>query len=105
MMFKDLFDVGTIFLLIAFFVDLIMESKVWSREDDLVMDGVESCTREGNLDMEGVGTLAFVVHLIMESEVWSREVDLVMHGVESCPREDNLDMEGADSLYESIILK
>ena len=28
---KDLFDVGTIFLLIAFVVDLIMESEVWSQ--------------------------------------------------------------------------
>ena len=102
---KDLFNVGTIFLSIAFVVDLIMESEVWSREDDLVMDGVESCPCEDNFDMEGVDTLAFVVDLIMESEVWSREDDLVMDGVESCPREDNLDLEGVDSLYESIILK
>ena len=100
---KDLFDVGTIFLLIAFVVDLIMESEVWSREDDLVMDGVESCPCEDNLDMEGVDTLAFVVDLIMESEVWSREDDLVMDGIESCPREDKLDMEGAKQLYMLIV--
>ena len=40
-----------------------------SFEDDPVMDDVESCPCEDNLDMEGVDSLAFVVDLIMESEV------------------------------------
>ena len=54
---NDVFDVGTIFVLIVFVVDLVMESEVWRREDDLIMDEVESWHRGDNLDMEGVETV------------------------------------------------